>query len=498
MKPRPDVQPARSSLRAIVFIGALCIAQQAFAHAGPQVRNIHARGSGQAPLLLSNRGLIFSTSGMQDWALMCNDALGINTAEIPELAYFADGRIMAATTKGLQASADNGCSWQGVDPYGTLSTPSLAQDLGDPQRVFVTTFGDGNQSGVSSSSDGGKTWQRVFSVDDKDFLGSLLIAPSKPERIYMRSLNFGSGSTFSFQVLRSDDAGKNWERADIALTDSETDLVLLGVSPYDPDFVIGMAEAADPISNKERLLVSHDAGKTFVDAASIQTIAAVTWSHDQKTIYVAADEGLLRSSDGAQSFQRVGPAQWLSCVQELDGVLLACGYYNGIAGGVPGIGMSADGGETFSTWMNLNAVGMPIQCDAQAPTATTCAPLWLDWEREILGTVPGAVDAGVANGGRSGGAGSLADAGSAAQAGRGVAETDAGPAAGGGAHAGAGSGSDAAVGRVKKLSTSSCGCQLARSGGFGQAPALWVLGGVFLLWRRGRLRRRFAWQGVSN
>jgi hypothetical protein len=478
-----------------VFLSALCVAQQAFAHAGPQVRTIHLRSSDTDPLLRSNRGLIFGASGMQDWALMCNEALGVSTAEVPELAYFTDGRIMAATTKGLLVSADHGCSWQGVDPYETTSTPSLAQDPSDPQRLYVTTFGDGSQSGVSTSPDGGKTWQRVFSVDDKDFLSYLLIAPSKPERIYVRSLNFGTGNTFSYQVLRSDNAGKDWVRADVAVTDSETDLVLLGVSPDDPDFLIGMAEAADPISNKERLLVSHDAGKTFVEAARIQTITAVTWSHDHKTTYVAADEGLLRSTDAAQSFQRVGVSQWLSCVQELDGMLLACGYYQGISGGVPGIGISSDSGETFKTWMNLNHVSKPVQCDPQAPTSKTCAPLWMDWEREILGTISGGVDAGVA----AGGGGSGADAGNASQAERGVAGTDARKAAGSGGEAAAGSRSDAGVrSGNKKLSTSSCGCQLAGSRTSRQATGLWLSAGFFALWQRRRLARRFARQRASN
>jgi hypothetical protein len=501
MKPSPDDLRARSYLLRRVLVAALAAAlsllsgaQRVFAHAGPQVRDIRFQGSDQNPLLLSNRGLIFGTSGPQNWALMCNEALGVNTAEIPELASFDDGRIIAATSMGLKFTTDRGCNWQGVEPYGALSSPSIVQDSKDPQRLFVTTFGDGGQSGVSTSSDGGKSWERSFSVDDKEYLRYLLIAPSQPERIYVRSLSFGTGSNFRYQMLRSDDAGKAWERFDVAvMNDTETDFVLLGVSPDDPDLVIAMAEAADPITDKERLLVSRDAGKTFEQVASIQVITAVTWSSDRKTIYVAADEGLLRSTDNAQSFSRVGPAQYVSCVEEHDGVLLACGYYHGVAAGYPGIGMSSDGGETFSTWMTLNTVLAPVQCDAQAPTGATCAPLWVDWEREILGTVSGS-DAGVVAGagGQTGGTG-------AGRAGSGLAQTDAGVAAGSGGRAAAGSGSDAAGTSSKKLDTSSCGCQSIGSRDSATRPFALCAIAVFLTrWQRRRFARRFARLRASN
>jgi photosystem II stability/assembly factor-like uncharacterized protein len=497
MKPSPDDGSARPHLQLTILLTALLSlssgAQRVFAHAGPQVREIRFQGGDQNPVLLSNRGLIFGASGPQNWALMCNEALGVNTAEVPELASFDDGRILAATSMGLKFTNDRGCSWQGVEPYGTLSAPSIVQDAKDPQRLFVTTFGDGAQSGVSRSSDGGKTWQRIFSVDDKDYLRYLLIAPSQPERIYVRSLSFGSGSDFRYQTLRSDDAGKTWQRFDLTLmNDTETDFVLLGVSPDDPDLVLAMAEAADPITNKERLLVSRDAGKTFAQVGSIQVITAVTWSSDHKTIYVAADEGLLRSTDNAQSFQRVGPAQYVSCVEEHDGVLLACGYYHGVAAGYPGIGMSTDGGETFNTWMTLNTVLMPVQCDAQAPTRATCGPLWVDWQREILGTVA-VPDAGVADGGGQTGDGAAGTG--AGREGNVVPETDASMAAG----SGGGSDSDAGGTSSKKLNLSSCGCQSLGSRDAATRPfVLCLIAGFFAVWQRRRCARRFARLRASN
>src|ERR1700712_3005738 len=80
------------------------------AHAGPQVRGIFW-GSEQAPkMLLSNRGLIFAHSNGSDWRLMCNEALGVGTSELPSIVQMPDGRIVAASTVGLSESSDSGCT----------------------------------------------------------------------------------------------------------------------------------------------------------------------------------------------------------------------------------------------------------------------------------------------------------------------------------------------------------------------------------------------------
>ncbi|HEY2733284.1 MAG TPA: hypothetical protein VGI70_04830 [Polyangiales bacterium] len=469
------------------------------AHAGPQVSDMLFSPKDQTPVLISNRGLIFGSGGPKDWSLMCNEAVGVSTSEVPPMVDFADGRIMAATTNGLLVTSDSGCSWQGVDPYGMQSTPSIAQSPSDPQRLYIATYGPG-MSALRTSGDAGKTWDSILPASDSTYLQYIRIAPSMAERIYARSLDFGGDGGFHYQVLRSDDAGKSWQRYDIAVSDSETDLVLLGVSPFNPDEVIAMAQAADPIGDKERLLVSHDAGKTFANVGMFSVITQVLWSSDKQSIYVASDEGLLKSTDDGATFARVGVAEYLSCVIEHDDVILTCGYYKSIPEGSIGIGMSSDGGETFTEYMDLNNVRMPLSCPASAPTASTCAPLWVDWQREILGAIPGVTDAGPLPGyptmiGRD--ASVVAnDGGTASDAGASVS-------GGSGGHAGAaganvGSESDAGV-PPKKLAASSCGCELAGTGESSTRATVWLVAALCLVaFRRRRRLRRFASLGGSN
>jgi hypothetical protein len=474
-----------------VWLGALCMPDAVLAHAGPQVRDIRPEGAGHSQLLVSNRGLIMRGSSSANWQLMCNEALGVSTVEIPDLAELSDGRLLAGTVRGLKISADRGCNWQVVEPYAELTVPSLAQHPTQLDRVYITTYGPG-QSGLRTSDDGGKHWQTLIEVEDSDYLRYIRIAPNQPQHIYVRSLRFGSGSAFLYDVLHSSDAGQSWQRHAVSLTDTETDLILLGVSPIDENLVVAKAEAGNPAMT-ERLLVSHDGGTSFSDALQTHVITAVAWSGDGNTLWVAADEGLWRSSDGAQSFQRVGAAEYVSCVLERDGQLLACGYYRGVSAGFPGIGVSSNGGETFERWMGLTDVVEPLLCSPDSATAATCATLWSDWEREILGTIDPARDAGTPDAALAPDARAPTDAArETTDAARETTDAARATAAGSGDRD-ANSEAGADGGPAGRHGTAGCGCHaVAVNTAAARKTASWSLAGLLLggLWQRGRQRRR--------
>ena len=362
------------------------------AHAGPQVRDVRPEGDQHDQVLITNRGIIQRISSSSPWSLMCNEALSVSTVEIPGVAELPNGDLLAATVHGLRLSTDRGCSWQPVEPFAELTLPSLAQHPMQRERVYVTSYGEG-QSALSVSDDSGAHWQSLLHVDDTEYLRYILISRDQPQHLYVRSLGFGNGSSFVYEVLHSADGGQNWQRYPVSVTQMETDFVLLGVSPTDPSLVFAKAEASDP-AQPERLLISRDAGASFTEALKARVITSVEWSHDGATVWVGADEGLWRSTDAGQNFQRVGPAEFVSCLKERGGALLVCGYYNGVSAGRPGIGISHDGGATFERWMLLQDVTEPLACTPDKPTAGTCAQLWIDWQREILGVVNPVADAG--------------------------------------------------------------------------------------------------------
>jgi MYXO-CTERM domain-containing protein len=207
-------------------------------------------------------------------------------------------------------------------------------------------------------------------------------------------------------------------------------------------------------------------------------ITRVAWSEDG-TLYVASDEGLYKSTDEGKTLHRVGSAEYLSCVIEREGALLVCGYYAGIPAGNPGIGISRDGGETFTRYMNLNMVAQPLKCDPMSTTGSACALPWTDWQNELLIGLDGGVPL-------AGGPGLAGAAGAAGSADAGIAAGQSGaPSAGTSALDAGLAGSGAATARS---AASGCSCQL--TGGPAPLPRTAAVGfGIAVLLLRSRRRR---------
>jgi hypothetical protein len=202
--------------------------------------------------------------------------------------------------------------------------------------------------------------------------------------VYAASSRVRDGSLEHF-VLRSQDGGASWDTLPLPLLADEAQPVLLGVSPKDARLLLAKAQGADPSKQRDRLLISDDGGESFRAAVALYVISAVAFGDGGGPIWVASEEGLYRSTDQAQSFQRVGPADVLSCVAQHAGKLYVCGLYDGIAAQHDGVGVSQDAGETFMPWLAFQDVSSPLTCAADATTSQRCGQLWTDWAREQLG-----------------------------------------------------------------------------------------------------------------
>jgi MYXO-CTERM domain-containing protein len=322
----------------------------------------------------------------------------------------ADGRILAASSSGLVQTTDGGCTWEGIAPYEKVNAPALIQDPNKPERLYLSTFGTGGLSALRVSEDSGITWQPLKTASDTEFVRSIRVAPHQPEHIYFSQLSFGNGAS-DYTVWHSSDSGKTWATAPIMITSDESDFDLLGICPTVPLYVVAKAEAANPMIDPERLMVSHDGGMTFTSPMKWHVLNAVSFSKDGKTLRVASDDGLFASTDGGVTFTQVGMAQYVDTLFENDDTLLVGGYWRGVASGMPGVGASTDGGATLSQWMNLTDVVHPLACDPSQRSAQLCAALWPDWEREILGIIDtGTAAAGSGPAANSGSAGNSAPA----------------------------------------------------------------------------------------
>ncbi len=378
-----------SKLRLVANVGlalalTLAGARRAGAHASPHVLDILFRPEGD--VLLTNRGLIFGDAERSDWRLMCNEALGIGTSERPSLVGLEDGGLLVASSRGLSSSIDQGCSWRGVEPFAAVAVPALVADPREPARLYLSAYTPdaSGLGGVHASDDGGASWQQLTAAGERDYVRSIAVAPSDSGRVYATGQSWDAGGTYSYYLASSRDRGLTWERNVVALEPDERELRLLAVSPRDPELLALRAGSNSPASNPERLLISRDGGSTFTSPLETTLLSALAFSSAGDKAWAASQDGVFESSDGLASFIRVGDAISMSYVVESDGGLLACGFYTGVGTGDNGIGRRRASGEGFESFMELAHVSAPIACDAASPTATTCAPWWLDWQRELM------------------------------------------------------------------------------------------------------------------
>ncbi len=395
-------------------IGLLCAAalapQVASAHAPPRVIDVVFRDDA-GPVFVTNRGLILADSDAGPFRLLCTEATKTNTGEYPDVLALPGGQLILATSRGLIRSKDGGCSFDGVEPLADVLVPAAAPDPEDASHFYVAAF-DATRGGLFETSDGGESFTTLQPASESDFIATILIAPSRPRRLYLDGQLIGNG-TITTYVASSDDGGISFERFELALLATEDAFELLAVSPGDPDLLVGRASDGDANALQDRLLVSRDRGQTWTSPLTVHAMSDARFSEDGSTLWVSGIDGAFRSDDDLGSFQALPDALRISLALEHAGEPWVCGFYDGMHDGVAAI----DSAGTLRPVMRFVDVMEPAACDATSPSTLACTNLWHDWQRELFGILP---DAGVPV--------PAPEAGSASQAGQGgsAGEADAG------------------------------------------------------------------------
>jgi photosystem II stability/assembly factor-like uncharacterized protein len=203
--------------------------------------------------------------------------------------------------------------WRMIGPFRGGRTVGGA---GIPDRPNVFYIGV-NNGGVWKTDDYGRTWQPIFDDQPTGSIGSLAVAPSDPNIIYVGSgeglqrpdLSVGDG------IYKSTDGGKTWRH--LGLRDGQQIAAIL-VDPRDPNrlFVAVLGHPYGP--NPERgVFLSTDGGQTFrkvlykddrtgavdlaFDPANPQTVYAVLWQAQQgpweNGAFSGPGSGLFKSTD---------------------------------------------------------------------------------------------------------------------------------------------------------------------------------------------------------
>jgi photosystem II stability/assembly factor-like uncharacterized protein len=179
---------------------------------------------------------------------------------------------------GIYKTTNGGEKWEHLGLENTDHISKIIINPENTEEVYVAALGGvwapNEERGVFKTTDGGKFWDKVLYVDDGTGCADLAIHPSNPNILYAamwdfqrKPYTFRSGGPGS-GLYRTTDAGKNWEKVDVASDMGELGRIAVAFSPISPNIIYALIE-----SKKTGLYRSTDSGKTWELRTTSQVIA---------------------------------------------------------------------------------------------------------------------------------------------------------------------------------------------------------------------------------
>ncbi len=145
------------------------------------------------------------------------------------------------TGGGVWKSVDGAMTWSSLfDKEGTSSIGSIALANSNPNVIYVGT-GEacirGNIShgdGVYKSLDGGKTWKNV-GLRDSRAIGKVIINPTNADIAFVAALGHPYGPNPERGIFRTSDGGKTWEK--VLYKDENTGGIDVAFDPHNPNIL---------------------------------------------------------------------------------------------------------------------------------------------------------------------------------------------------------------------------------------------------------------------
>jgi hypothetical protein len=275
------------------------------------------------------------------------------------LAMGLCGTLYADCGSGVCESANHGGTWQTLSgPEGTCFVCSLSILAVDSSgAIYAAVYGGGGGNLYSTpyvSRDAGATWTALLSQQlGTDHL-SLSFDPSAAGSLWLlRGLSSnGNGILYSGILSGSTDGGAHWTDEDPAFPFGVESVTAFALDPHTSGRLYA-AEAALSFPTfmvvAPVLFVSSDGGSTWTRSATNTSGAFVTMVVDPfhaSTIIGGGPSGILRSTDGGQTFSSQSTAAVLQIVADP----VRPGRFNAAAP-PNGVLASSDGG---TTWTALN------------------------------------------------------------------------------------------------------------------------------------------------
>ncbi|MEL7119214.1 MAG: hypothetical protein AAFO07_07235 [Bacteroidota bacterium] len=182
---------------------------------------------------------------------------------------------------GVYLSKDAGKTWTNMGLKDSHHIGRIALHPNDTNTVFVAAlghlWGPNEERGLYKTTDGGKNWKNVLSIDENTGVTDVAMDPSDPNIMYAatyqrrrRPFGFHGGGPGS-GLYKSTDGGENWTLLTEGLPEGDKGRIGISIYRKDPNIVYvcveqGFQYNASTAYNKRKAGIyrSEDKGKTWI------------------------------------------------------------------------------------------------------------------------------------------------------------------------------------------------------------------------------------------
>ena len=170
---------------------------------------------------------------------------------------------------GLYHTKDGGGNWEKIGFETSERISGIEIHPENSNVVYVAVLGalwsDSEDRGLYKTTDGGKTWNKIYYANKSTGAADFIMDPNNPEVLYLSmwehrrtAWNFNSGGEGS-ALLKSTDGGKSWKEIRNGLPTGILGRIGIAVAPSDSNRLYAVVEAA----TEKGLYRSNDGGANW-------------------------------------------------------------------------------------------------------------------------------------------------------------------------------------------------------------------------------------------
>lgn len=257
---------------------------------------------------------------------------------------------------GIYKSTDGGTNWTKMGLENSDRISAIEINPKNSNEVYVgvlgALWGDSEERGVYKTTDGGKTWEKIFYIDQTTGCSDLVMDPNDPNVLYAAfwefrrtAWSFNSGG-YKSALYKSTDGGKTWNKIHNGFPQGKLGRIAIAVAPSNSNILYAVIEAEK--ESEKGLYRSDDGGQSwkFLNGDFGLTVRPFYFSRivvDPKNPDVVVKAGLFGSisRDGGKTFKGLGAMHadihdiWFD-IEDSDKIFAATdgGLYRSLNGGI--------------------------------------------------------------------------------------------------------------------------------------------------------------------